>query len=167
MTLTRERKVSGLFVFAFVFAAVSIGATLKNNQEIAQRRLADPVAAEGTLIASRCTSFVRGAGGPKPYAVLTYEYMSGAQAAKHVLVATHWFDTLADCAAFERRNSSKRVLWYERTRPEKASLHRTEAYSWGFLYGLLPAVLFLAWAIADQRSINKTRNNLRKRKAKL
>lgn len=170
MISTPKRSVSPIFFVAFVVAGLFIWATIQNNREIAERRLAEPVQTEGTLVSSRCTTFMRGGskGGPKPEAVLTYKYLTiGANPTQHVFITTHWFDTLKDCAAFEKTNSNVAAIWYEKERPEKASLYKTEDYTWGFLYGLILAALFVIWGVYDQKSINKAKCDSRKEKREL
>jgi hypothetical protein len=148
-------------------AGFFIWATIQNNREIAERRLAEPVQTEGTLVSSRCTTFMRGGskGGPKPEAVLEYKYSTiGANPTQHVFITTHWFDTLKDCAAFEKTNSNVATIWYEREHPEKASLYETESDSWGFLYGLILAAIFALGGMYDQKSINKEKRESQKDK---
>jgi hypothetical protein len=153
-----------------VLALFSIGGTIQNNREKAQRRLVEPVQTEGILVSSHCTSFMRGGskGGPQPYAELKYKYSTiGQNPIQHVLVTTQWFDTLKDCAAFERSNSKVATIWYEKELPEKASLYETEPDSWVGLYGLIPAAFFLLLGVYDQKSINKEKLESQKKKRDL
>jgi hypothetical protein len=142
----------------FWLALLSIGGTIQNNREKAERRLSEPVPTEGTLVSSHCTTYVQGgsAGGPKPYVELEYKYSTlGSNPTQHVFATMLGFDTLKDCAAFEKTNSNVATIWYEKEQPAKASLYKTEPDSWVGLYGLIPTVLFLLLAVYDQKSINK------------
>jgi len=119
------------------------------------------------LVSSKCTSYTRGvrSGGQQPYAVLKYKYSTiGPIPTQHVLVTSHGFDTLEDCAAFEKSISNVATIWYEKEHPEKASLYETEAYSWGGLYGLILAALFVLFGVYDQKSINKEKRDSQKGK---
>lgn len=156
----------GLFVVALVIAVVSIAATVKRNQEIAERRLVDPVEVKGILLSSRCTTttFTRG---QSPIVVLEYGYESpGAVPVKRILKTIRGFDTDANCKQFELGLSRETVLWYERGQPGKASLYRTEDDTWGFLFLLFPAAIFLIWGISSQPSINKPERKPRRKRTK-
>lgn len=150
---------SGLLVAAFIAIFLSIGYAILSNRDIAQRRLIEPVQTVGTLVSSHCTTFVRGSsrGGPQPYAELEYTYSTiDPNPTQHVLGAAKWFDTLKDCAAFEKSSSNVVTIWYEKEHPEKASLYKTASYSWGV--GLIGLMVGLILAIAggyDQKRINK------------
>jgi hypothetical protein len=107
-------------------------------------------------------------GGPKPEAVLEYIYSTvGSNPIQHVLVTTKWFDTLKDCAAFEKTNSNVATIWYEKEHPDKASLYETESDSWGFLYGLILAALFVLGGVYDQKSINRRKREDQMKKREL
>jgi hypothetical protein len=165
MIRTPKRSVSVWFFVAFMMACFFIWATIQNNREIAQRRLAEPVQTVGTLVSSDCTTFLRGGRytTQKPEAVLEYKYSTvGPNPTQHVLVTTRWFDTLEDCAAFEKSISNVATIWYEKVHPEKASLYKTEPDSWGFLYGLILAALFVLFGVYDQKSINKEKRDSQK-----
>ena len=156
-TSTKE-SISTLFFVAFVVACIFIGSTIQRNREVAQRRLAEPVRTVGILVSLRCDSYTRGvrSGGPQPYAVLKYKYSTvSSNPIQHVLVTTQGFDTDADCAAFEMTNSNVAPIWYEKEKPEKASLRETESYTWGGLYGLVLAIIIAIVGMFDQKRINK------------
>lgn len=151
--------VSGLLVAAFIAISLSIGYTILSNRQIAQRRLVEPVQTVGTLVSSHCTTFVRGSsrGGPQPYAALEYKYLTiDPNPTQHVLATAKWFDTLKDCAAFEKLNSKVLTIWYEKEHPEKASLYKTESFSWGVgLIGLVVGLILAIAGVYDQKAINK------------
>jgi uncharacterized membrane protein len=161
-----KRSVSVWFFAAFVLSCIFIGATVQNNREIEQRRLIEPVQTVGTLVSSRCTTWMRGAksAGPKPEIVLEYRYPTiGFMSVEHVFVTTKWFDTMEACFEFEKSNSRTSTIWYEKSRPEKASLYEAEPYSWGFLYGLILAALFVVFGVYDQKSINQEKRGAQKK----
>ena len=170
MISTPKRSVSPFFFVAFVMAGFFIWATIQNNSEIAQRRLVQPVQTIGTLLTSHCTTYMRGGskGGPKPYAELEYKYSTlDPNPTQHVFATMQGFDTLKDCAAFEKTNSNVATIWYEKEHPEKASLYETESDSWGFLYGLILSAIFALGGMYDQKSINKEKRESQKEKGVL
>ena len=160
-----KESVSSLFFLAFVLSCVFIGYTILHNRDISQRRLEEPVQTVGTLASSHCTTFIRGhrGGGPQPYVALKYKYWTiGPNPTQHVFATTQWFDTLKECAAFEKSNSNVATIWYEKEHPGKASLYETEAYTWGGLYGLIPALLLAIWGMYDQKRINQEKRDFQK-----
>lgn len=157
---------STLFVVAFIVACIVIGATIQNNREKSNRTLVSPVQAVGTLIKSQCTTFTRGGGKGgtfnKPFTVMEYRYVTvGANPAEHVLVTTRGFDIPEECEAYQRLLGKSAPVWYEETQPKKASLYKTEPYSWVGLYGLLPVALLVVGAVYSKR-VNNGQKKIRK-----
>lgn len=168
MTSTPKRSVSMWFFVAFVFALVSIGGTIQNNREKAQRRLQQPVQTIGTLISSSRCTIVTHYRNQTPIIWLKYQYsVIHPNPGPYILETARYFDTSKECAAFERSKSSVETIWYEEELPEKASLYETEPDSWIGLYGLIPAVLFVLLGVHDQKSINKTKRELQIKKRDL
>lgn len=162
MIRKNKQSVSVWFFAAFVLSFIFIGATVQNNREIDQRRLIEPIQTVGTLTSSHCTTWMRGAksAGPKPEIVLKYRYpILGSENVVHEFVTTKWFDTMEACFEFEKSNSHTATIWYEKSHPEKASLYETEPYSWGFLYGLILAALFVVFGVYDQKAINQEKRD--------
>jgi len=167
MIRKNKQSVSVWFFVALGLACIFLWAAIQNNREIDERRLVEPVQTTGTLTSSRCTTWMRGAkgAGPKPEAVLEYKYTTiDTNPSSHILVATKWFDTLKDCAEFEKTNSATATIWYEKGHPEKASLIASEEHTWGFLYGEILAVLFAILGVYDQKSINQEKHETQKLK---
>jgi hypothetical protein len=144
---------SAFFVVALILAVISIGATIKNNQEILGRRLNMPVPSTAVLQSANCTSFARAGGFQKPIAILEYQYRQGGVSDRtHMVKTSQWFDTSQECENFKNSASKTRTIWYEKAEPAKASLHLDEPLSWGFLWGLLAAAFFLYLSFRAKKS---------------
>ena len=162
-----KKSISSIFFAAFVVVCIVIGYTFLRYRDVSQRRLIEPVQTIGSLVSSKCTTFIRGSskGGPQPYAVLEYKYSAiSSNPTQYIFVTTRWFDTIEKCEVFEKNNSKIVTIWYEKAHPEKASLFETEPYSWGGLYGLILVAFFVIWGAYDQKSINKANNEMKNRK---
>ena len=152
-----------------MLACFFIVAAIQKNRDIAQRRLVEPVQTVGTLEASHCSSTSRGAGKVsfhQQYVELEYKYSTiGQNPVQHVLVTKKGFDTHKDCVEFEKSNSNVATIWYEKEYPKKASLYKSEDYTWGLLYGLILSAIFFVGGIYEQKSINKENleNKIKKR----
>lgn len=158
MISSPKRSVSPFFFVAFVIAGFFIWATIQNNREISERRLAEPVQTIGVLLDSKCTSYQRSArtGFRQPYIKLMYKYLTvGTNPTPHTFITKQSFDTDKACEEYKSSISKVVTIWYEKAHAEKASLYETESDSWGFLYGLILAALFVLGGVYDQKSINK------------
>ncbi len=168
MISTPRRSVSVWFFVAFWLALLSIGGTILNNREKAQRGLENPVLTVGTIKSLHCSTSLGVGASRRHFAALEYEYFTTESVPrKHILNTAKYFDSPEDCAAFAKTSGKTETLWYENEQPEKASLYKAEPDSWVGLYGLIPAMLFVLLAVYDQKSINKEKRETQKVKKTL
>lgn len=138
----KKDSVSAFLVLGLILAALFIGATIKHNQEVVERRLKAPVPTSAALLSVTCTTSSRRS--QRPIAILEYQYrQSDASGVSHLFKTLQQFETLQDCERFKNSAEKTRTIWYEETEPAKATLYPDEPLWWGMLWGLpLPAFFF-------------------------
>ena len=140
----KDKKSSGsaFLTVGLFLAVIFIGATVKHNQEVVERRLKAPVPTSAALLSVTCTTTSRRS--RSPIAILEYHYrQSGASGVSHLFKTLQQFETPQDCERFKNSAEKTRTIWYEEAEPAKATLYPDEPLWWGMLWGLpLPAFFF-------------------------
>ena len=147
-----------LLFAALIFACMALLATWKINQEIAQRRVHDPVETVGTLRSAKC-----GIWRHNNYAYLVYEYAAHGSPTRHDHATERRFETTAGCQEFIQTMTNFVPVWYESSRPDLATFDPKEPDSWVSLILLFPSAILFKWGISTRRPINKRMKKTRNR----
>lgn len=129
--VSKDKKncVSAFLTFGLILAALFIGATVKHNQEVVERRLKAPVPTSAALLSVTCTTSSRRS--RSPIAILEYQYrQSDASGVSHLFKTLQQFETPQDCERFKNSAEKTRTIWYEEAVPAKATLYPDEPLWW-------------------------------------